>query len=241
MPSSQISRASYSSARRGSIRRPQFSQGLASRMLKNSPSFRARERCPRPGMTTFVHFSGTLFSCSFSRFLTGLFLARCRPWRCRRVGLYSRMRDRWAANRDGPSAAWRWQSGGSRPTSATTVTATTRATPRIACSASTRSRIASCAASRIQSDMSDTVHAARPPCMRLCASHPAQTLDIVHAERRAADHSANIGSSAGHKTPSRRRPSPGASLRRTTARAARGSSAARRGRSRLGGDSRSPT
>ena len=30
--------------------------------------------------------------------------------------------------------------------------------------------------------------------MRLCAGHSGTTLDILHGERRAADHSANIGS-----------------------------------------------
>jgi len=30
--------------------------------------------------------------------------------------------------------------------------------------------------------------------MRLCAGHSGTTLDILHVERRAADHSANIGS-----------------------------------------------
>jgi hypothetical protein len=31
--------------------------------------------------------------------------------------------------------------------------------------------------------------------MRLCAGHSDTTLDILHVERRAADHSPNIGSS----------------------------------------------
>src|SRR5262249_34000026 len=40
----------------------------------------------------------------------------------------------------------------------------------------------------------DNIHQARLPCMRLCAGHSGTTLDILYVERRAADHSANIGS-----------------------------------------------
>ena len=47
----------------------------------------------------------------------------------------------------------------------------------------------------IQPNVSDNIHQARLPCMRLRAGHSGTTLDILHAERRAADHSANIGSS----------------------------------------------
>ena len=47
----------------------------------------------------------------------------------------------------------------------------------------------------IQSDVSDSIHQARLPCMRLCAGHSGTTLDILHVERRADDHSPNIGSS----------------------------------------------
>jgi hypothetical protein len=44
----------------------------------------------------------------------------------------------------------------------------------------------------IQPDVSDSIHQARLPCMRLCAGHSGTSLDILHVERRAADHSANI-------------------------------------------------
>src|SRR5215467_4044812 len=47
----------------------------------------------------------------------------------------------------------------------------------------------------IHPDVGDSIHQARLPCMRLCAGHSGTTLDILHVERRAADHSANIGSS----------------------------------------------
>jgi hypothetical protein len=46
----------------------------------------------------------------------------------------------------------------------------------------------------IQSYVSDSIHQARLPCMRLCAGQSGIALDILHVERRAADHSANIGS-----------------------------------------------
>src|SRR5215469_15464934 len=46
----------------------------------------------------------------------------------------------------------------------------------------------------IHPDVGDSIHQARLPCMRLCAGHSGTTLDILHVERRAADHSANIGS-----------------------------------------------
>ena len=47
----------------------------------------------------------------------------------------------------------------------------------------------------IQTHVSDSIHQARLPCMRLCAGQSGITLDILHVvERRAADHSENIGS-----------------------------------------------
>src|ERR1700730_8204030 len=39
----------------------------------------------------------------------------------------------------------------------------------------------------IQPDVSDSIHQARLPRMRLCAGHSDTTLDILHVERRAAD------------------------------------------------------
>ena len=45
----------------------------------------------------------------------------------------------------------------------------------------------------IQSHVSDSIHQARLPCIRLCAGQSGITLDILHVERRAAHHSANIG------------------------------------------------
>ena len=47
---------------------------------------------------------------------------------------------------------------------------------------------------RAESYVGDNIHQARLPCMRLCAGQSGITLDILHVERRAADHSANIGS-----------------------------------------------
>ena len=44
----------------------------------------------------------------------------------------------------------------------------------------------------IQPDISDIVHSAHPMHEALCRPS-GTTLDSVHAERRAADHSANIG------------------------------------------------
>src|SRR6516162_9491018 len=38
----------------------------------------------------------------------------------------------------------------------------------------------------IQSYVSDSIHQARLPCMRLCAGQSGITLDILHVERRAA-------------------------------------------------------
>src|SRR6266404_1500952 len=46
----------------------------------------------------------------------------------------------------------------------------------------------------IQPDISDSIHQARLPRMRLWCRSSGTTLDILHAERRAADHSANIRS-----------------------------------------------
>jgi hypothetical protein len=34
----------------------------------------------------------------------------------------------------------------------------------------------------VQSDKSDIVHQARPPCMRLCAGQSGTTLDSVHVQ-----------------------------------------------------------
>jgi hypothetical protein len=53
----------------------------------------------------------------------------------------------------------------------------------------------------IQPDVGDSIHQARLPCMRLCAGRSGITLDILHVERRAADHSANIGSRASSTVP----------------------------------------
>src|SRR5215471_20250603 len=46
----------------------------------------------------------------------------------------------------------------------------------------------------IHPDVGDNIHQARLPCMRLRAGHSGTALDILYVERRAADHSANIGS-----------------------------------------------
>jgi hypothetical protein len=40
----------------------------------------------------------------------------------------------------------------------------------------------------IQPDIRDSLHQARLPCMRLCAGQSGITLDILHVERRAAEH-----------------------------------------------------
>ena len=59
----------------------------------------------------------------------------------------------------------------------------------------------------IQSYVSDSIHQARLPCMRLCAGQSGITLDILHVERRAADHSANIGSKVRPSVQAQRQPS----------------------------------
>src|SRR5215472_7804019 len=58
----------------------------------------------------------------------------------------------------------------------------------------------------IQPDISDSVHQARLPCMRLCAGHPAQPSTFCMPRGGPPIHSANIGSKKGTVQITRQRP-----------------------------------